>query len=75
MHPDKQFVWPQFTSTSTSDSAAFEGNIRFEIACNKHLKPGTNTQMYVPKSIQHLSEFQDEAEVLFPPHVHFRVVN
>eukprot|EP00971_Amphidinium_carterae_P173733 3444061-Amphidinium_carterae.1 len=40
-----------------------------------NLTPGNHTQMYVPKNIQHLSVFPNEAEVLFPPHVRFRVVN
>eukprot|EP00971_Amphidinium_carterae_P156198 3096890-Amphidinium_carterae.1 len=45
MHPDKEFVWPHFVSTSLSGNAeAFAGNIRFDIACNMHLKPGNHTQ-------------------------------
>jgi len=67
----QEFVWPAFTSTSTRK--AFSGNVRFEIKCS--LGTDSAKAEYAPAKIAHLSQYPSEEEVLFPPHVKFRVVN
>lgn len=66
----EEFLWAAFTSTSMS--RPFGGNIRFEIQCS--LDVDSQAAKYVPAQVTHLSQFVAENEVLFPPHVRFRVV-
>mmetsp|Transcript_25803 Transcript_25803/g.65029 ORF Transcript_25803/g.65029 Transcript_25803/m.65029 type:complete len:641 (+) Transcript_25803:21-1943(+) len=74
---DGDVCWPAFTSTSMGEP--LEGNMLFEISCNKMLeiavREGRLGRHYVPAAIKHLSAFGIENEVLFPPHVLFRVHN
>lgn len=67
---DQEYVWPSFTSTSTS--TGFSGNVQFEIACPK---PPADHKGYAPANIKQFSAFPSEDEILFPPHMRLRVVN
>jgi hypothetical protein len=67
---DEEFVWPSFTSTSAG--SGFHGNVCFEIRCYVAID---SQAQYTPASIAHLSAYECDEEVLFPPHVKFRVVN
>eukprot|EP00427_Karlodinium_veneficum_P066165 CAMPEP_0169322264 /NCGR_PEP_ID=MMETSP1017-20121227/9329_1 /TAXON_ID=342587 /ORGANISM="Karlodinium micrum, Strain CCMP2283" /LENGTH=1744 /DNA_ID=CAMNT_0009416799 /DNA_START=24 /DNA_END=5258 /DNA_ORIENTATION=+ len=82
---EREFVWPAFTSTSTNVEVAcgkeFAGDpsgVLFEIHCCNMPLPA---HCYVPVDISHLSYYgatensEGEKEVLFPPHVRFRVSN
>lgn len=66
----QELVWPAFTSTSTGTS--FTGNVYFEIAC---MMVAGRKPEYAPMKISHLSWYPFEEEVIFPPHMRFRVVN
>lgn len=72
-----EFMWAAFTSTSERKSAAFVNGaktaVTLEIQCSLGIN-GTVAQ-YAPARISHLSQATFEDEVLFPPHVKFRVVN
>merc|ERR1712084_113637 len=76
--PGMTFVWGAFTST-TDDmqvAAEFSGNILYEIHC---LEPVTGTfdddiPEYAPADIRSFSDFAQEAEILLPPNVRFRVI-
>ena len=83
-HTGNVVVWEGFSSTSITSTFAFGGNCRFEIHCSKCLMSqqsnaespnGKGAQLYVPAQIQHLSQFPNEDEVLYPPYTKFRVVN
>jgi hypothetical protein len=67
---DQEYVWPSFTSTSTSHG--FSGNVQFEIVCPE--LPADH-QGYAPANIKQFSAFPTEDEILFPPHMRLRVVN
>jgi len=70
---DEELVWPSFTSTSSLKKASFGGNINFEINCSAEIN-GYKAK-YAPAVISSFSVYKSEEEVLFPPHVKFRVVN
>jgi len=67
----EEFVWAAFTSTSPT--RPFGGNIKFEIQCS--LAIDGQTAHYAPGRVAHCSQFVNEDEVLFPPHVRFRVMS
>lgn len=67
---DEEYVWPSFTSTSTS--AGFSGNVQFEIVCPQI---PADHEGYAPANIKQFSAFPSEDEILFPPHMKLRVVN
>lgn len=81
--PDKSFVWPAFTSTSTNPGVANNfggwGNaVVFEITCNPPVGGSFDDDdcEFAPADIAPLSVFgASEAEVLFPPNVEIRVIN
>ena len=77
-------LWEGFSSTSKTLDAAFGGNFRFEIHCNKCLMAAQTSgeglhrngvEIFVPAQIQHLSQYPNEDEVLYPPYTKFRVVS
>ncbi|CAK9051787.1 unnamed protein product [Durusdinium trenchii] len=77
-------LWEAFSSTSTSPSSAFKGNVVFEIHCNKALEVQKGDEhelkdlfndLIVPAQIHHLSKYPNENEVLYPPYTKFRLVS
>jgi len=75
---DGELVWSSFTSTSVKKNAADSfghgtKSISYEIMCSANIDG--NKAKYAPADIAPYSVFPKEAEVLFPPHVKFRVVN
>jgi hypothetical protein len=75
---DGEFVWASFTSTSVKKNAAENfgqgaKSISFEIMCSANID--NKKAKYAPADIAPYSVFPMEAEVLFPPHTKFRVVN
>merc|ERR1712217_681070 len=67
---DHEYVWPAFTSTSTS--AGFCGNVQFEIVCPPL---PSDHEGYAPANIKEFSAFPGEDEILLPPRMKLRVVN
>jgi len=75
---DGEFVWSSFTSTSVNKKATEvfgigSKGILYEIMCSANID-GKKAK-YAPADIAQYSDFPQEAEVLFPPHVKFRIVN
>jgi len=75
---DGELVWASFTSTSVKKNAADNfgqgaNSISFEIMCSANIN--NKKAKYAPADIAPYSVFPMEAEVLFPPHTKFRVVN
>mmetsp|Transcript_112932 Transcript_112932/g.364560 ORF Transcript_112932/g.364560 Transcript_112932/m.364560 type:complete len:371 (-) Transcript_112932:245-1357(-) len=72
---DVEFTWPAFTSTSRLESVgkSFSNGLLFRIRCD--VAASSTVALYAPADISKLSAFESESEVLFPPHVRFRVVD
>jgi len=69
------FVWSAFTSMSTERNVAFNfGNVVFEVSClpPKEAYDGA-VAVYAPASVSAFSDFEGEAEILFPPNIQFQV--
>jgi len=70
-----RFVWSAFTSMTTERDVAFNfGNVVFEVSClpPKEAYDGA-VAVYAPASVSAFSDFQQEAEILFPPNIQFEV--
>jgi len=75
---DEELVWASFTSTSVKKKAAQSFghgamSISYEIRCSANIYGKKAT--YAPADIAPYSDYPKEAEVLFPPHTRFRIVN
>ena len=66
-------MWGDFTSTSKSLGTAFTGSVRVQIQCSLGIDAAKAE--YAPATVVRLSAYPDENEVLYPPHIKFRVVN
>ena len=79
-HAGNVVLWEGFSSTSKTKASAFGGNFIFEIHCNKCFTgvqnfTGNAKEFFVPASVQHVSSYPKEDEVLYPPYTKFRVVD
>ena len=62
-----------FTSTSKSNGTTFTGSVHFQILSSLGIDAAKAE--YAPATVVRLSAYPDENEVLYPPHIKFRVVN
>jgi len=70
----EEFMFPTFTSTTTSSVVpeAFRGTIELEFSS---ASVGAKKGNYSPARVSELSEYPEEDEVLWPPHVRTRLHN